>query len=67
MRAGTVIKYIPYPVVTGYLSGVAVVIALKQLPSLLGLAKNVSLGHGVVTPADVAMACPSSSAPSRCS
>ena len=50
VRAGTVIKYIPYPVVTGYLSGVAVVIALKQLPSLLGLAKNVSLGHGVVTP-----------------
>jgi SulP family sulfate permease len=51
VRAGTIIKYIPYPVVTGYLSGVGVVIFLKQVPALLGLAKGVSLGHGVVTPA----------------
>lgn len=50
MRAGTVIKYIPYPVVTGYLSGVAVVIALKQLPAFLGLAKNVPLAHGAIAP-----------------
>ncbi|MFO0652253.1 MAG: SulP family inorganic anion transporter [Polyangiales bacterium] len=46
-RAGTVIKYIPYPVVTGYLSGVAVVIFLKQLPALLGLPSGVSLSHGL--------------------
>lgn len=50
LKAGTIIKYIPYPVVTGYLSGVGVVIFLKQLPALLGLAKNVSLGHGVFSP-----------------
>lgn len=49
-RAGTIIKYIPYPVVTGYLSGVAVVIFSKQLPALLGLAKGVSLAHGVASP-----------------
>ncbi|MEZ4390654.1 MAG: SulP family inorganic anion transporter [Polyangiales bacterium] len=49
-RAGTVIKYIPYPVVTGYLSGVAVVIFLKQLPALLGLGAGVSLSHGLMTP-----------------
>lgn len=49
-RAGTIIKYIPYPVVTGYLSGVGVVIFLKQLPALLGLAKGVTLGHGVFDP-----------------
>ena len=49
-RAGSIIKYIPYPVVTGYLSGVAVVIFLKQLPSLLGLAKGVKLGAGLLHP-----------------
>jgi SulP family sulfate permease len=50
-KAGTIIKYIPYPVVTGYLSGVGVVILLKQLPALLGLAAGESLLHGVTTPA----------------
>ncbi|MBK7397278.1 MAG: SLC26A/SulP transporter family protein [Myxococcales bacterium] len=49
-RAGTIIKYIPYPVVTGYLSGVGVVIFLKQLPALLGLPKGITLGHGVFDP-----------------
>ena len=49
-RAGTIIKYIPYPVVTGYLSGVGVVIFLKQLPILLGLEKGSSVLHGIVTP-----------------
>lgn len=50
-RAGTIIKYIPYPVVTGYLSGVGVVIFLKQLPPLLGLKAGTSLGHAVLDPA----------------
>ena len=49
-RAGTIIKYIPYPVVTGYLSGVGIVILLKQLPALLGLPAGTSLAHGVSTP-----------------
>lgn len=49
-RAGTIIKYIPYPVVTGYLSGVGIVILMKQLPALLGLATGVKLGHGLATP-----------------
>lgn len=49
-RAGTIIKYIPYPVVTGYLSGVGLVIFLKQLPLLFGLAKGTPLLHGIVTP-----------------
>jgi SulP family sulfate permease len=50
VRAGTIIKYIPYPVVTGYLSGVGVVIFLKQLPALLGLPHGVTLAHGIFTP-----------------
>jgi SulP family sulfate permease len=37
VRAGKVIKYIPYQVVTGYMSGVAVIIAVAQIPKLLGV------------------------------
>jgi SulP family sulfate permease len=48
---GTLIKYIPYPVVTGYLSGVGVVIFLKQLPGLFGFPKGTPLWTGVSTPA----------------
>ena len=51
VRAGRLIKFIPYQVVSGYLSGVAVIIALGQLPKLLGLHKSVSLGHGLIEPA----------------
>ena len=51
VRAGRLIKFIPYQVVSGYLSGVAVIIALGQLPKLLGLPKTVSLGHGLLSPA----------------
>lgn len=40
---GTFIKYIPYPVVAGYLSGVGVLIFIGQLPKLLGLPKDIKL------------------------
>jgi SulP family sulfate permease len=36
-RFGTVIKYIPYPVVTGFTSGIAVVIFSTQMPDFFGL------------------------------
>ncbi|OGR50009.1 MAG: hypothetical protein A2X40_09470 [Elusimicrobia bacterium GWC2_65_9] len=36
-RGGRLMKYIPYPVVSGYLTGVGGLILLKQLPSFLGL------------------------------
>lgn len=47
LGGGRFIKYIPYPVVAGYLSGVGVLIFLGQLPKLLGLAKDVPLSKGV--------------------
>lgn len=50
-RGGTLIKYIPYPVVTGYLSGVGVVIFLKQLPGLFGFPKALPLAEGLLAPA----------------
>lgn len=36
-RLGSVIKYIPYPVTVGFTSGIAVIIALTQIPDFLGL------------------------------
>ncbi|MBX7187780.1 MAG: cyclic nucleotide-binding domain-containing protein, partial [Vicinamibacteria bacterium] len=50
LGGGTLIKFIPYPVVTGYLSGVAIVIFLKQLPSFLGLPKGMGMTAGVTHP-----------------
>ena len=36
-RMGTLIRYVPHPVVLGFTAGIAVVIAVLQLPGLLGL------------------------------
>jgi len=36
-RFGAMIKFIPYPVVTGFTSGIAVIIASSQIKDLLGL------------------------------
>jgi len=51
IKGGRFIKYIPYPVVSGYLSGVGLIIALGQLPKLLGLSKDTGLMHGLIAPA----------------
>jgi SulP family sulfate permease len=50
LGGGTLIKYVPYPVVTGYLSGVGVVIFLKQLPGLFGFPKQLSNWQGLTRP-----------------
>ena len=50
LRAGKLIKFIPYQVVSGYLSGVALIIALGQLPKLLGLPKGTTLWQGLLSP-----------------
>ena len=47
IRGGTLIKFIPYPVVTGYLSGVGVVIFIKQLPGFFGWAEGVPALQGL--------------------
>ncbi len=48
---GRLIKYIPYPVVSGYMGGVAALIFLSQLPKLFGLPEDVRLLHGLLSPA----------------
>ncbi len=47
---GKFIKYIPYPVVAGYLSGVGILILLGQMPKLLGLPNGLTLLQGVLQP-----------------
>jgi sulfate permease, SulP family len=47
---GRVIHYIPWPVVSGFTNGIAVIIALQQIPFLLGSA-SVDVHGGVVTAA----------------
>ncbi|MFM7275684.1 MAG: SulP family inorganic anion transporter, partial [Gammaproteobacteria bacterium] len=51
LRVGRLIKFIPYQVVSGYLSGVALIIAVGQLPKLLGLPKGTPLLEGLLHPA----------------
>ncbi len=47
---GRLIKFIPYQVVSGYLSGVGLLIAIGQLPKLLGLPKGTALVQGLISP-----------------
>jgi SulP family sulfate permease len=51
-RLGRLIKYIPYQVVSGYLSGVAVIVAVAQLPRLLGMPSGTHLGEALTHPAE---------------
>jgi SulP family sulfate permease len=50
LRVGRLIKFIPYQVVTGYLSGVAVIIAAAQIPKFLGVPGAVHLSEALVAP-----------------
>lgn len=47
---GRLIKFIPFQVVSGYLSGVALLIAIGQIPELLGLPKGIDLVQGLLSP-----------------
>ncbi|PKM98247.1 MAG: cyclic nucleotide-binding protein [Elusimicrobia bacterium HGW-Elusimicrobia-3] len=50
LGGGRLIKYIPYPVVTGYMSGVGLLIILKQIAPALGLVKAADPLAGLFTP-----------------
>jgi len=47
---GRLIKYMPYPVVSGYLSGVGLIIIASQVPKLLGVPGNLHFWQALVTP-----------------
>ncbi len=38
LRVGTLMKYMPQPLITGFTAGIAVIIAASQLPELIGVA-----------------------------
>lgn len=50
LRAGRLIKFIPYQVVSGYLSGVAVIIAVAQFPKFLGAPSGKHLWAAISEP-----------------
>ena len=47
---GKLIKYMPYPVVSGYLSGVGLIIILSQIPKFLGVPDRYRFWEGLLTP-----------------
>jgi SulP family sulfate permease len=49
-RLGRLIKYMPYPVVSGYLSGVGLIIIANQVVKFLGTPKELRLWQALVTP-----------------
>lgn len=48
---GRLIKYMPYPVVSGYLSGVGLTILISQIPKLLGVSREADIWQSLVSPA----------------
>ena len=47
---GRLIKYMPYPVVSGYLSGVGLIIIISQIPKFLGVPKDVPFKESLTSP-----------------
>ncbi|HMX55110.1 MAG TPA: SulP family inorganic anion transporter [Leptospiraceae bacterium] len=47
LGGGKVIKYIPYPVVAGYMSSVGIIIVIGQIPRILGSTPLAEFEHGV--------------------
>ena len=47
---GRLIKYMPYPVVSGYLSGVGIIIIVSQIPKFLGVPKATHFWEGLGSP-----------------
>ncbi|MGD9970146.1 MAG: SulP family inorganic anion transporter [Sulfuricurvum sp.] len=47
-KVGNLIKYMPYPVVSGYLSGVGLYIISSQVPKFLGMSKDAHFWESIV-------------------
>ncbi len=50
LRLGKLIEYMPYPVVSGYLTGVGLIIIGSQVPKLLGAARGVNVWQALADP-----------------
>ena len=42
LRLGGYIRYVPYPVISGFMSGIGVIVIIQQLPPLVGVAASSS-------------------------
>ncbi|PLX92602.1 MAG: SulP family inorganic anion transporter [Desulfuromonas sp.] len=61
LRAGTLIRYIPYPVISGFMSGIGLIIILLQIAPLLGApGQSAPLKAVVALPATLAAVEPAS-------
>ncbi len=47
---GRLIKYMPFPVVSGYLTGVGLIIIVSQIPKFLGVPKGTSFWQSLISP-----------------
>lgn len=50
LRLGRLIEFMPYPVVSGYLTGVGLIIIGSQVPKLLGVPKGMSVWSALAAP-----------------
>jgi SulP family sulfate permease len=50
LGAGRLIKYIPYQVASGYMSGVALIIAIAQIPRFLGIGGGARFFDAMIAP-----------------
>ena len=56
LRAGSAIKFIPYPVIAGFMNGIAVIIFVGQIEAVLGITEGRFWENFVVVPEIVATA-----------
>jgi len=43
MRLGNLIKYVPYPVVSGFMNGIAIILIYEQIAALIGAGNHISI------------------------
>ena len=43
LRLGNLIKYVPYPVVSGFMNGIAIILIYEQIAALIGAGHHISL------------------------
>jgi SulP family sulfate permease len=53
LRLGNLIKYVPYPVVAGFLNGIAILLILKQINPLFGIVDHHTYFKFLTHPADI--------------
>jgi SulP family sulfate permease len=53
LRLGNLIKYVPYPVVAGFLNGIAILLILKQLNPIVGIVGHHSYFKFLTHPAEI--------------